>query len=84
MAARLDKNLQDLTKEDIQKDQLRRQIQVDKLMIMLIENPLQLWKYLNAKVKNAWMERIVVCKRLYRDICNLAKIDENKTDENST
>ena len=42
-------------------------------MIMLIENPLQLWKHLNARVKNSWMERIVVHKRLHRELSEIAK-----------
>jgi len=46
-------------------------------MIMLIENPLQLWKHLNAKVKNSWMERIVVHKRLFREITKIARAEES-------
>lgn len=68
LARRLDKNLQELTAEDHTRNEMAKQIQLDKIMIMLIENPQQLWKHLNAKVKNAWMERVVVRKRVYRNL----------------
>lgn len=68
LARRLEKNLKELTEDDLNKNEIAKQIQLDKIMIMLIENPQQLWKHLNAKVKNTWMERIVVRKRVYRNL----------------
>lgn len=39
LARRLDKNLNELTAADIQKNEIEKQIQLDKIMIMLIESP---------------------------------------------
>ena len=68
LARRLEKNLDQLTAEDMQQNEIAKQIQLDKIMIMLIESPQQLWKHLNAKVKNAWMERIVIRKRVFKNL----------------
>ena len=47
------------------RDKHRADLAKDMLIMELIENPKLLWKHLLAKVKNAWMERIIVRKRLF-------------------
>lgn len=42
----------------------RDEILKDKLLISLIENPKKLWKYLNVRVRNAWISRVILAQRL--------------------
>ena len=42
----------------------RQEILKDKLLIELIENPKKLWKHLNVKVRNTWISRIILSRRL--------------------
>lgn len=51
----------------------RHQILKDKLLIELIENPKKLWKHLTVKVRNAWISRVILCRRL-------KSVIENKQD----
>ena len=48
----------------------------DKLLMELIDNPAMLWKYLKVRVRNAWMEREMIRKQLYKGLKGLRKLDD--------
>lgn len=52
----------------------KREILKDKLLIELIENPKKLWKHLSIKVRNTWINRIIVSKRFKTKLGNIEEL----------
>lgn len=42
----------------------KEEIQKDKILIELIENPKKLWKHLVVSIRNVWIHRVILVKRI--------------------